>query len=110
MAHDCDVPLKEQIRDIELSAKDAWADRRISFREAMHLSDDIAHAASHVFAGLADRDNRLGELIEAAESLFDEFIEPLDIYGIPDGFERNVVDPAIRGSIRTFLTRFSSGS
>lgn len=106
MPHDCDVPLKEQIRDIVAHTKEAYADGRISFREATGVLSEFQHATSHVLGALANPSERAGELADAAESLFDEYLVPLDIYGVPAYIEEPA-EALLRSQIRPWVLRLA---
>jgi len=107
MAHDCDVPLKEQIKDIAGDILAARADGKITFREGCGIVSEILHAGSHVAAAAADPVAILPQLIDAAEAAYDEFIEPLDLVGVPNTIEP-FVDGWLRGQIRPGLTALVS--
>lgn len=103
MSHTCDLPIAAQIRDIASLTSVSLADGKISFSEACNVGAEILHAASHVVATIADPVAKLPEIVEAAESVYDEFIAPLDIVGVPNTIEP-FVDGWIRGQIRPGIT------
>lgn len=95
MSEDTDLHLYDRVKAIVSQHREAKADGAISLGEVTHILGDILEAAAHVLHGLTDGREHAAVLAESCERLFDEYLRPLDIKGIP-----NLIEPTVDGLIR----------
>lgn len=100
--HDHDATLEQQFQHFLSTAREANADGTITFAEARHLASDFATMICTTLNDLGDPVAGADRLISAAEKAFDEYIEPLDIVGIPPALEK-IADKALRSTIRPMV-------
>ena len=97
--HDHTATLEQQIAHAVASIKEARADGTITLKEALHVAADITHAAWEVLDSITDPVAGKEDLIRAAEAVYDEYLAPLDLVGVPNRIEP-YVDKVIRDTIR----------
>lgn len=108
MAHDC-PPLAEQIRDSVPLIQSYLDDGRISYQEFCGFGVLLSHAACRVFSAGQTPGAHAEEVATAAEYVWDRWIAPLDVYGVPDSLEA-VIKPIVRAAIRPAVNRMMLGS
>lgn len=106
-AHEHHGPLKDQLRELIAGAKSIDDDGKVQFAEVANIGAALFCAASHILSSMADPINGAGELADAAEALFDEYVGPLDIVGVPNVFEPHIKG-VVRGNIRPSITTLVS--
>lgn len=109
MAHDC-PPLAEQIRDGIPLIQSYLDDGRLSYNEVVGFGTILSHVACRIFKAAENPSQSIDELADAAEYVWDAWLAPLDIYGIPDGIENAWLKPGIRASIRPMIRVALAGS
>jgi len=108
MAHDC-PPLAEQIRDGVPLIQSYLDDGKISFQEIAGIGVILSHAACRVFTAAGKPAAHAEEVTTAAEYVWDRWLAPLDVYGVPDSLEA-VIKPIVRAAIRPAVNRMMLGS
>jgi hypothetical protein len=97
--HDHTATLEQQFQHFLATTREAREDGTITLAEARHLVSDLTAMACTLVHDLGDSDEGAERLIRAAESAFDQYIEPLNITVIPDGMEK-AIDKMLRSGIR----------
>lgn len=108
MAHDHHHgQLVDQLRELVGGIKLAREDGKLTLKELCGIGADVACAMAHSLEAMTDPIGGAGELADAGEALFDEFVQPLDIVGVP-----NIIEPYvkswIRGTLRPSITALVS--
>lgn len=112
MAHDHHhEELVAQLRELVGGIKVARDDGKVTLKEALGIAADVLCAAAHAVDAMTDPINGAGELSDAAEALFDSYVNPLDIVGVPNALEpyikawaRGLIRPAITGLVSNLGT------
>lgn len=86
---------KTAIGDIQT----ATADGKITLIEAGRIVGAVIHSAAAVVDALEDRQSGFGQVVEAAESAFDEIVAPIDLAGVPSWLESQA-KALVRAQIR----------
>lgn len=91
--------LHERVEAIVAQHAAAKEDGTITASEAFGLAGQIVIAAGQVMVDLVDSREKAGELATCCEEIFDKYIKPLDIKGVPNWIEPTI-DGLIRANIR----------
>jgi len=96
--------LKEQIARSMAITKAATADGRITLKEGIAIVGEVLHASAVAAGSLTDPVAGKEDLIQAAEAVYDDFVAPIDLVGVPNIIEP-FVDKWLREIIRPGLSR-----
>lgn len=103
--------LRERIAEATSTARMAFDDGSLSFREFLELASAITHASAVALHDMTDPVGGKEELVVAAEEAFDAYLAPIDVYGIPDSIEayaKKAARDALRPSITAFVDLIGS--
>ena len=97
--------LMDRIEDIGQLAHKITTDGKVTIPEGFAFVGEVIEAAATVIRTLEDPQTHFEPLVEDCERLFDRYIEPRDIQGVPHFLEKRVVDPLLRSMIRPAIVR-----
>ena len=94
---------RDQVKDLVGEVKAAAEEGKFTTREILGISAAVLDAGMHVLAAVEKPNDHLEELIRDCETLFDEYVAPVDLPGVPNAIEP-VAKLIARQSIRPALT------
>lgn len=104
------LSLREQIESSLVITKAATADGKVTLKEGIGILGEVLHATAVAAGNLVDPVAGKEELIQAAESIYAEYVAPIDLAGVPNLIEPFVdkwLGEVIRPSISLLVDRIA---
>lgn len=96
------MSVKESLKHLLLSYKEAKEDGDWALKEVLQLVEDTAQTVSDAAGGLSGDDAEWERLVQDVEEFVEEYVVPFDIPGVGVFFER-FIDSQLSGLVRPLM-------
>jgi len=95
--------LRDSLEDVVLKVEESAKDGKITLPEIWGMFGEISNAAAVLSNTLEDKEAHFEPLCKELEKIYDKYIAPLDLIGVPDFLEKRLVDPWVKSMIRPWV-------